>query len=72
MVVRRGPQTAVAPSRTLTTCEGTQPRRLGQPPRRCNCTLGRGSAAAHFVGAGSVVASKILKSQDREKVVSEI
>lgn len=53
-VVRSAMHTAVAPSRTSTTCEGTQPRRLGSPHRRCNYTLGRGSV--RFAGAGSAVA----------------
>ena len=70
VVVRSAPHTALAPSRTSTACGGTQPRHLDPPHRRCNCTLGRGSAAAHFVGAGSVVASKILKKTERERELS--
>ena len=54
---------ALAQSRTWTTCEGTQPRRLGRRRRRCTYTLGRGSA--HFVGAGSVVASEILERKEK-------
>ena len=56
-VVRSAIHTAVASTRRWTACEGTQSRRLGRR-RRCTYTLGRGSV--HSVGAGSVVASKIL------------
>jgi hypothetical protein len=60
--VRSGMRTAVAQtSRRWTICEGRPQsrRRLGRHHRRhrqCNYTLGRGSV--HFVGAGSVLASK--------------
>jgi hypothetical protein len=59
VAVERGEtHTAAGQSRTWTTCEGTQPRRLGRCCRPCTYTLGRGSV--HFVGAGSVLASMTL------------
>jgi hypothetical protein len=61
-VVRSAVHTAAAQSRTWTTCEGTQPRRLGRRRRRCTYTLGRGNV--HFVDAGSVAASKILGNKE--------
>ena len=63
---RRAVHIATVQSRTWTTCEDTQRRRLGRP--RYTHTLGRGSVRSAGAGSDSDVGSMIL---DRQLCVSK-